>query len=61
MLMSCAASRCGNAVASSGTRAIAPPKQKIGTELIGEVMLPRWVQMTSMTSSVSGPRRCDFQ
>ena len=31
MLMSWLASRCGNAVASSATRLIAPPKLKIGT------------------------------
>ena len=61
MLMSWEASRCGNAVASSGTRAIAPPKLKIGTDDIGEVIVPRLAQMIAMTSSVSGPSRCDFQ
>ena len=55
MLMSCAASRCGNAVASSDTRPTAPPRQKIGTVDSGEVMRAACSTMTSIIESVSGP------
>ena len=61
MLMSWLASRCGNAVASSATRLIAPPKLKIGTVESGLLIVARCSQIVSITSPVSGPSRCDFQ
>jgi hypothetical protein len=59
--MSCAASRFGKAVASSGTRATAPPWVKIGIVDSGEVIRAACVVTMSITSSVSGPSLCDFQ
>jgi hypothetical protein len=61
MLMSCAASRRGYAVASSGTLETAPPCVKIGTDVCGEVIAAQWVTITSMMSSSSGGSLCDFQ
>ena len=55
ILMSCDASRYGNAVASSAIRPTAPPKLKIGTVDSGEVIFEQCLMITSITGSVSGP------
>ena len=59
--MSCAAPRPVKAVASSSTRATAPPSVKIGIADSGEVMAAACSTMTSIAPSVSGGSFQAFQ